>query len=293
MVGETFQSCLKTLAGNPNDKVAAKELLKIIRKDKIRRPDVVSTYGHMLLEKGRSFLGFEVYTVLEQTFLADLDCGNVDEAQMLFAELHRQFPDSTRVKKLLGMQYEAKGDFEGADEIYQEILEDDKANLVVMKRRIAILKELGQTGKAIDQLNAYLKNFMMDKDAWLELLDLHIANQQYVLARFCAEELVLLHPQNPLYHTRLAEVMYTLGGVDNLKLARKHYSQALEFHPTYMRALLGLSQCTTMIATFKNASDTVNEQLQKWCANVIKRQYKSQASPMKDIIAAVVKTPEA
>lgn len=39
---------------------------------------------------------------------------------------------------------------------------------------------------------------------------------------------------------KLAEVLYTQGGYDNYKMARKYYAHALELNPDNLRALYGL-----------------------------------------------------
>ena len=81
---------------------------------------------------------------------------------------------------------------------------------------------------------------------WAELAELYLRVGEPRLAAFCYEELVLFGPANFAYHTALAEVYYSLGsgsggesqgkaqgkakggGEDSLRLARKHYAQALE-----------------------------------------------------------------
>ena len=47
---------------------------------------------------------------------------------------------------------------------------------------------------------------MSDYEAWLELSDLYLQEQDYGRAAFCLEELLLSNPHNHLYHQRYAEV---------------------------------------------------------------------------------------
>ncbi len=47
-------------------------------------------------------------------------------------------------------------------------------------------------------------------------------------AAFCAEELILANPQSPGHHLRLGELLYTLGGADNLRTALAYFAGALE-----------------------------------------------------------------
>ena len=57
-----------------------------------------------------------------------------------------------------------------------------------------------------------------------------------------SQELVLFSPTNFVYHCKLAEIYYSMGGLDNLRLARKHYAQSLEVHgEENLRALYGLT----------------------------------------------------
>lgn len=50
---------------------------------------------------------------------------------------------------------------------------------------------------------------MIDQDAWNELCDLYLLEQEYAKAAFCMEELILQNPHNHLFHLRFAEIKYT------------------------------------------------------------------------------------
>jgi ER membrane protein complex subunit 2 len=50
---------------------------------------------------------------------------------------------------------------------------------------------------------------MADQEAWLELADLYISQQEWNKAAFCLEELILHNPNNHLYLQRYAEIKYT------------------------------------------------------------------------------------
>lgn len=81
---------------------------------------------------------------------------------------------------------------------------------------------------------------MADVEAWQELSELYITEQDFNKAAFCVEELILHNPHNHLLHQRYADIKYTQGGVENLETARSYYSQALKINPKNMRALYGL-----------------------------------------------------
>ena len=45
-------------------------------------------------------------------------------------------------------------------------------------------------------------SFMSDAEAWMELCDLYILEQDYSKAAFCCEELILHNPNNHIYFQR-------------------------------------------------------------------------------------------
>lgn len=53
---------------------------------------------------------------------------------------------------------------------------------------------------------------MMDQDAWNELCDLYLSEQEYAKSAFCMEELILQNPHNHLFHLRFADIKYTQVG---------------------------------------------------------------------------------
>lgn len=81
---------------------------------------------------------------------------------------------------------------------------------------------------------------MSDREAWQELAELYLLDSDLARAAFCLEEVVLLGPLNHLHHQRLADIRYTMGGPENVELARAHYCLALKLCPQNVRALYGL-----------------------------------------------------
>lgn len=81
---------------------------------------------------------------------------------------------------------------------------------------------------------------MADTEAWQELSELYVNEQDFSKAAFCVEELILHHPHNHLLHQRYADIRYTQGGFENMELARAYYCQALKLNPNNLRALYGL-----------------------------------------------------
>lgn len=110
--------------------------------------------------------------------------------------------------------------------------------------------------RAIQLLNEYLTVFMADTEAWLELSDLYIQQGMYSNAAFCFEELILASPQNFHLYVKYAELRYTMGGTENLEMAKKNFSFALELNPDKKnnRAWFGLLASTHALALLTNSS---------------------------------------
>lgn len=111
------------------------------------------------------------------------------------------------------------------------MFELDETNQAPRKRKVAIWKSQGKIVEAIKELTDYLKmytiitqifpqnphnfilnfstSFMSDQEAWMELTDLYISQQEWNKAAFCVEELLLHNPNNHLYLQRYAEIKYT------------------------------------------------------------------------------------
>jgi tetratricopeptide (TPR) repeat protein len=65
---------------------------------------------------------------------------------------------------------------------------------------------------------------------------------RYEKATFCYEELLMALPQNYHLYVRYADLLYSIGGLDNLEMARKYYSFALELSTeNNIKALYGLA----------------------------------------------------
>ena len=83
------------------------------------------------------------------------------------------------------------------------------------------------------------------------------------------EELLLHNPHNHLYHQRNAEIRYTMGGYDNLEMAKQYYCQAVKLAPSNMRALHGLLLTVTQLASSPKCPQS----------NIVYQTWSHQASP--------------
>lgn len=54
------------------------------------------------------------------------------------------------------------------------------------------------------------------------------------------EEVLLHNPFSHLVHQRLGDIRYTMGGQDNIEIAKSYYAQAIKLNGNNLRALYGL-----------------------------------------------------
>mmetsp|Transcript_45596 Transcript_45596/g.74316 ORF Transcript_45596/g.74316 Transcript_45596/m.74316 type:complete len:303 (+) Transcript_45596:120-1028(+) len=239
-----------------------RDFLAYLRDAKHRRADLVVACAQPLLQNHKKRLGNEVWAIYEQLLIAYLDLGELVEAKRYYKILAERFPSSCRVRRLAGLVKESEGKYDDALEVYSRILQDDQTFQPALRRKVAILKARGKIPLAIEALNAYLGVFMADFEAWGELADLYLSTQQYSSAAFCLEELILSSPQNVMHYTKYGEVLFMMGGLENLKLSRKYYVHALKNMPfcQNLRALYGLVMSCQAIATTVRSKGTESKQ---------------------------------
>lgn len=92
---------------------------------------------------------------------------------------------------------------------------------------------------------------MSDQEAWQELSNLYLQEGEYSRAVFCLEEVLLHNPYSHLIHQRLGEIRYTMGGQENVEIAKSYYAQAVKLNGKNLRALYGLYLCCCHIAHSK------------------------------------------
>jgi len=241
------------------------------REGNVRKSEEVVELGERLIRKYSSKLKDELWLVCEQVHIAALDIGRYEVAKMCMDKLFANFPNSSRVKKLHAMMFEAQGYYDKAKDIYEELENEDPTNAAIKKRKIAILKTKNRE-QAVKQLTIYLQTFAADQDAWMELADLYIEQMEYSKAAFCLEELILSNAFNHIYHQRYAEIKYTQGGEENMKLARQYFAQAVKLSSNCnMRALHGLMLASTKLCKSKDGN---NCHYVKWTGKKICHKYK-------------------
>nr|SVE77226.1 EOG090X0CGE [Daphnia lumholtzi]SVE78467.1 EOG090X0CGE [Daphnia lumholtzi] len=247
-----------------------RDLFRNWREENCRQSEDVVDLWKEVLVNHFSKLGDEGWLVLEQVFIAALDCHNMEVANFCLSKLNQEFPDSMRVKRLKAMKYEALERYEDALDILELIIKKDETNAAPRKRKVTIYKSRGMIIEAIKELTDYLKIFMADQEAWMELSDLYISQQEWNKAAFCVEELMLHSPFNHLYLQRYAEIKYTQGGYENLEVARSYYAQAAKLNPNNVRALYGLLLTSVHMASNSKCPSQKKKEsikLSEWATN--------------------------
>ncbi|KAL4352613.1 hypothetical protein GQ457_06G019610 [Hibiscus cannabinus] len=297
MVSETEETQLNSLENQvDNGGGGAWEYLCLVRKLKVRRSEKVFKYGLSILNdpKKRSALGPEEWTLYEQVAIAALDCQCLDVTKDCIKVLQKKFPESKRVGRLNGMLLEAKGSWSEAEKAYSSLLEDNSLDQVIHKRRVAMAKAQGNISEAIELLNKYLEIFMADHDAWRELADIYVSLQMYKQAAFCYEELILSQPTVPLYHLAYADVLYTLGGLENLQTAKKYYASTIDLTGgKNTRALFGICLCSSAIAQVskgRNREDKESPELQSLAATALEKDYKQRAAGKLGLLTSALRS---
>nr|CAG4644264.1 EOG090X0CGE [Lepidurus arcticus] len=255
-----------------------RETLRIWREDNERHSQEVIDFWENSLVDSISSLGDESYIVYEQVCVAALDCNRIDIADVCVSELSQTFPGSLRVRRLKAMKLEALERYDEALDVLDSIIKKDETNAAPRKRKIAILKAQGKIFDAVKELTEYLKTFMADQEAWLELCDLYLSQQELTKAAFCMEEILLHNPFNHLYFQRYAEIRYTQGGFENLEIARTYFCQAAKLNPRSLRALYGVALTSSHIIASPKCQSNKKKECQKlaeWAATQIGEVYAS------------------
>lgn len=294
MVGVVARSELDRLENDVDEGVGDAILyLSLLRKFKLRRPEKTVKHGVALLKNAssRRKLGSDVWTVYEQVAIAAMDSQCLDVAKACIEMLLSKFPDSIRVGRLEGMWFEAKGQWQQADKIYTGLLEVQPLDPFIHKRKAAIAKGQGNLAGAVEALKQYIEIFMADHDAWRELAETYVFLQKYNQAAFCYEELLLMQTSNVLWHLRYAEVQYTLGGLENLKIAKKYYASAIKLSGgKNLRALYGVCLCAAAINQGKgrNKDEKESSDLQTLAASAIIKEYQVKCPRKVSLVTAVL-----
>eukprot|EP00800_Vazella_pourtalesii_P013402 TRINITY_DN3201_c0_g1_i1.p1 TRINITY_DN3201_c0_g1~~TRINITY_DN3201_c0_g1_i1.p1 ORF type:complete len:285 (+),score=66.48 TRINITY_DN3201_c0_g1_i1:43-897(+) len=215
-----------------------KDLQEEQKKPRKNSSTILLLSNHLITHNSRA-LGHNVWEVYEYLVLSSLDCSHYEIAKSALSKLSNRFPKSTRVLVLKGMLVEAQGMTEEVLAFYEEIKAKEPMNRECRRRKVAVYKSKRQNKLAIQELCEYLSLFVGDTEAWLELCDLYVIEQDLYNAGFCMEELILTNPLNYLNHLKYAEICFTKGE-EYWDSAAKHYTKVLTQNRDSLRALYGV-----------------------------------------------------
>merc|ERR550539_1711260 len=256
-----------------------KKLLRIWRVNLIRRSEDVVAIWEKVLSDAQEDLRDERWTIQEQVVMAAIDVHRPDIVTDVVDALSSNFGrNSLRLRRLEAMQAEMHEDWDLANELLDQILEKDDTNCHARKRIIAIHRARGENDRAKKALNEYLEDFMCDGEAWTELCEIYILEQEYTKAAFCCEELILQNPHNHLYYQKYADIKYTQGGFENMELAKTYYCHTIKINPHNIRALYGLLLTSTQLASSPKCTAQKKREYVKsvmWSAKQLAKCYES------------------
>jgi len=250
---------------------AATELLQSMRTHKIHHPEVVITHGGRLLNGNSRKLGGDLWTVLEQVFLASVELGLNNWRDYCLGELTKQFPNSHRVERLKGIYEESCERWSEAKSIYEKMIKEKPEDAASRKRLIALHKQRGRIPEAMKEMTEYLDTFSTDTEVWHELQELYIEAGSLQRAVFCSEELIMNNPHS-MYHTlTYAELLYSTG---DFELSRKYFSMACYLDGDSLRALWGLLMVNLQLADKEKGNEKM-KQLQTFAIERLTVTYKN------------------
>jgi len=188
------------------------------------------------------------WNVIEQLCIASFHLQDEDVYEECCEIMESKFPKSVRVQRLLGLNLEAANDHEEAKIFYDNLLETNQSNSLLVKRKVALWKSRGEYEEALNELSGYLTSFPTDASGWVEMGETNLLLGRLQHAIFCYEELLLLTPNVPVIQTRLAELYYSSG---NWEMARSMYCSSLNLQPSNnLRSLLGFQERKIFVNPF-------------------------------------------
>lgn len=270
--GEYEALVAKAGSGSTNGVI---DLLQTMRTNKIRQPELVVLHGGRILRTSQMKLGAELWTVMEQVFIAAVEIGSEEWRDYCLKQLTSKFPSSVRVERLKGIQQESMEKWSEAQKIYKQIIEDKPEDTVTRKRLIAMYKQRGRITEAVEEMNKYLETFSTDPEVWHELAEIYIDTGSLQRASFCFEEMLVQNPRSMYHLLTYAELCYSTGDFD---LSRKYFSLAAYLDGTCLRALWGLVAVNMQLAE-KDKTNEKMGQLNTFALDRLKHVYKGVTGP--------------
>eukprot|EP00347_Sterkiella_histriomuscorum_P010177 403377310 len=243
--------------------------------------ELILSKGIEIVTKHSSEINDQTYYLIEEAFYASLDLKQADWANAFLRIITKNFPQSVKTMRMLGMLFEALQEHEKARDIYAELLVNNPNDFQAVKRLVALERDNNKSNEAIAILNKYLEINQQDMEAWLELSDIYLSKLNFGKAQFCYEEVLSMQPSNFIVNLRFAEMLYSQGGpenLDNYYMARKYFSHALSLIDEKVgnmqaRALWGLLQTCKQIENLVKREEEKNTEILNTCKEKIRELY--------------------
>lgn len=166
-----------------------------------------------------------------------------------FGREDKVIKNHARILYKIGQERKAEG-------FVNELLNKNLNDRDTKKLDLSFKKTKLNSKEYIDALNTYLEENWDDADAWLELADVYEKKLNFEKTIYCYEELLLLDPKEFSVYQKLAELHFTIGKLDNLKIAKKYFCLLLNVNDMALRALWGLLHtCRVLIKLEKGNHD--------------------------------------
>lgn len=217
-----------------------KKYLRFLETNNLHHPRDVLSIGTKL-HKLNLIKSNDKWRMYERIVLSALELNEVPTAKEFLHILEEKFPQSNRVCVLLGMVCEQAEDYEQSKSLYSAVLQKDGNHMSANKRMIAI--EIAQRNDlaAIRLLCSYLQLYGSDFEGWKQLSMLYQYQHCYELSKFCLEECILMDHDSHLFYTQYADMLYNIGGKQNMIISLKYFSQSVVLsNDRNTRALFGI-----------------------------------------------------
>lgn len=201
----------------------------------------------------------DTWTLYENLMVLCLRTGDDEAASECLERITIRFGDThERVLALQGLYKEATA-FDDAElqkilEEYNILLQENDANVPILKRRVALLRSMGKVPEAISALNSFLDTCPTDPEAWSELADMYVSQGLYAQAIYALEEVLVLSPNAWNMQARLGEVSFMAATSASEGGSLKHYAEAvkrfcrsIELCDDYLRGYYGLKLATNKL----------------------------------------------
>ncbi len=175
----------------------------------------------------------------------------------------KQAPKDAQLYAIMGSAHLRHKNFEQATRFFQKAAELDPESAGLHARLAGSYIYLGDTGKAIDALEAAIEIAPQFGQADLLLIHTHVRKKDYDAALVAARRFALKQPNNPV---PLNFVGVALEGKGELKAAREAYEKALKLAPEYVTSAMNLGRMDEQAGRREAGRKRYQAILERWPA---------------------------